>query len=96
MTGVSFSTGITIPRDDSLETGPTLIVKGERYITPRVSVRGLFGGSWNDVTGQGFTGTSRPIMLNGNVVYNWEGGKVYLYVTAWRRLVPLSLRRGAV
>jgi opacity protein-like surface antigen len=82
MTGVSFSTGITIPRDDSLETGPTLIVKGERYVTPRVSVRGLFGGSWNDVTGQGFTGTSRPIMLNGNVVYNWEGGKVHPYVTA--------------
>jgi Outer membrane protein beta-barrel domain len=81
MTGVSFSTGVTIPRDDSLQTGPTLIIKGERYVTPRVSVRGLFGGSWNDITGRGFAGTSTPITMNGNVVYNWEGGKVHPYVT---------------
>ncbi len=82
MTGIGFTMSAAIPTDGTLQTGPELAIKGERYVTPRVSVRGLFSGAWMDVTGHSFTGTVRPIKAIGNLVYNWEGGQVHPYVTA--------------
>ena len=81
MIGVGFSIGAAIPNDESFSTGLTTSVEAERYVTPRMSVRALFGGNWNDIVNRGFSGTTTPVRLNGNVVYNWEGGKVHPYVT---------------
>jgi hypothetical protein len=54
-------------------------VKG--YFTPRVSARAQFGGGWSDIFGHSFAGQVKPMVLLGNLVYNWEGGKVHPYVT---------------
>jgi hypothetical protein len=82
MVGVSFSLGASIPRDPLFANGPTMTVKAEGYVTPRVSLRGAFGGSWNDINGRGFEASSTPFMATGNVVYNWEGGKIHPFATA--------------
>lgn len=82
MVGFGLSMSAAIPTDGTLKTGPELAVKAEKYVTPRVSVRGLFSGAWMDVTGHSFTGTVRPVTAAGNLVYNWEGGQVHPYVTA--------------
>ena len=79
--GVGVSFGAAIPNDESFSTGLTTSVEAERYVTPRLSVRALFGGNWNDIVNRGFSGTTTPIRLNGNVVYNWEGGQVHPFVT---------------
>ena len=94
MVGVGVSFGAAIPNDESFNTGLTTSVEAERYVTPRLSVRALFGGNWNDIVNRGFSGTTTPVRLNGNVVYNWEGGKGPP-VRHWRRrLVPLPIQGG--
>jgi opacity protein-like surface antigen len=47
-----------------------------------VSIRGQFGAAWWDIVGQRFSGTVKPFYVDGNVVYNWEGGILHPYVTA--------------
>ena len=75
------SIGAAVPADPSLQNGIELSGNVENYLTPRVSIRGQLGGSWNDITGRNFSGTVTPIYIDGNVVYNWEGGNIHPYVT---------------
>jgi outer membrane protein with beta-barrel domain len=79
---VGGSLGVSLPADPSLDTGLDVAGTIEGYLTPRVSVRGQLGGAWWDITGRHFTGTVKPLYLDGNVVYNWEGGALHPYVTA--------------
>jgi opacity protein-like surface antigen len=75
------SVGAGLPADPSLDNGLDLAANLERYLTSRVSIRGQIGRDWWDVTGRHFTGTVGPLRLDGNVVYNWEGGAIHPYVT---------------
>ena len=61
--------------------GPDLTGNVESYLTRRVSVRAQVGGAWWDITGRGFTGSVRPIAFDGNVIYNFEGGRTHPYLT---------------
>ena len=72
----------SLPAEPSLEKGLGLAGSIEGYLTPRVSVRGQLGSAWWDITGRHFTGTVKPLYLDGNLVYNWEGGALHPYVTA--------------
>lgn len=76
------SVGGSISTDSSVDNGLELAANVEGYLTSRVSIRGQFGGSSWDFVGRGFSGSVKPIRLDGNVVYNWEGGAVHPYVTA--------------
>jgi len=82
MWAVGGSIGASLPTDPSLKNGLDVALTLEGYLTSRVSVRGQLGGSWWDITGRHFTGTVKPLRLDGNLVYNWEGGAVHPYVTA--------------
>ncbi|HEY1911695.1 MAG TPA: outer membrane beta-barrel protein [Vicinamibacterales bacterium] len=82
MWAVGGSIGATTPADPSLDNGLEVAGNVEGYLTSRLSIRGQLAGSSWDIVGRGFTGTVSPIRLDGNVVYNWEGGVVHPYVTA--------------
>jgi len=82
MWAVGGSVGVSVPADPSLDKGLDVAASVEGYLTSRVSVRGQLGGSWWDIVGRNFTGTVTPLRLDGNILYNWEGGKVHPYVTA--------------
>jgi hypothetical protein len=75
------SIGGSVPSDPSLGNGLELVGNVETYVTPRVSIRGQLGGGWSDIVGRGFTGTINPVFVDGNVVYNWEGGVWHPFVT---------------
>ena len=81
MWAVGGSVGAAAPMDAALQNGIDLAGNVERYLTPRVSVRGQIGTSWWDIQGHTFTGTIRPLFADANAVYNWEGGAVHPYVT---------------
>ena len=80
--GIDF--GFAIPHDDLLETGTFTSVSGEYYMTPRVSLKARFGGAWfeTDDDDVGFEEEVSPMHLTGNLVYNWERGKIHPYATA--------------
>jgi hypothetical protein len=82
MWAVGGSIGATAPADPSLDNGLEVAANLERYLTSRVSVRGQLGGSSWDIVGRGFAGAVKPVRLDGNLVYNWEGGVWHPYVTA--------------
>ena len=79
---VGGSFGVSVPSDPSLDKGLAAAVSLEGYLTSRVSVRGQLGGSWWDTVNRNVEGMVAPVQLDGNIVYNWEGGKVHPYVTA--------------
>jgi hypothetical protein len=81
MWAVGGSAGVAAPTDDSLSAGFDLAGNVEGYLTSRVSVRAQVSGAWWDIVGRGFTGTVSPFVFDGNLVYNWEGGKVHPFVT---------------
>jgi hypothetical protein len=70
------------PSDASLLDGPALTGNIEGYLTPRVSIRGQLSGTWWDITGRNFSGTVKPVIFDGNLVYNWEHGIWHPYATA--------------
>ncbi len=76
------SIGATIPTHPNLDNGLEVAGNVEGYLTPRLSVRGQLATAWWDVVGLRFGGTVRPVVLDGNLVYNWEGGAWHPYVTA--------------
>lgn len=76
--GVSF--GAAVPRDGSLDNGPILAGTLETYLTPRVSLRAQVGRAWWEVIPRPGSKV-KPLFVDGNVVYNWEGGVVHPYVT---------------
>jgi len=81
MWAVGGSIGPTTPSDASLDRGVDLIGNAEWYATSRLSLRGQLGGAHWDVLGRGFTGKVNPLYVDGNIVYNWEGGVIHPYVT---------------
>src|SRR5262245_57358848 len=81
MVGNGASFGAAPPIENSFKTGPALTANVEGYLTRRVSARAQVSGAWWDITGRGFTGSVKPLALDGNVVYNWEGGKIHPFVT---------------
>jgi hypothetical protein len=81
MWAVGGSIGPTTPSDASLDSGVDFVGNAEYYVTPRLSVRGQLGGARWDVIGRGFAGNVHPLYLDGNVVYNWEGGVIHPFVT---------------
>jgi opacity protein-like surface antigen len=81
MWGGGGSIGAAGPADDSLQNGLDVSGNLERYLTPRLSIRGQAGLTSWDVQQRGFTGTIMPFYADANLVYNWEGGAVHPYVT---------------
>src|SRR5438105_2282388 len=82
MVGIGASIGADIPADPALDKGLDVAGTIEGYLTSRVSVRGQVGAAWWDIVGHSFVGTVKPVYVDGNIVYNWEGGAVHPYVTA--------------
>jgi outer membrane protein with beta-barrel domain len=81
MWAIGGSIGAGLPSDPSLSNGLNLTGNIERYVTPRISIRGQLGGEWSDIVNRGFAGTLSPVFVDGNVTYNWEGGIWHPYVT---------------
>jgi opacity protein-like surface antigen len=81
MWAIGGSLGGGIPQDASLGSGVDLAGNIEAYLSPRVSIRGQLGGASNDIVNRGFAGTISPVYVDGNLVYNWEGGVWHPYVT---------------
>jgi len=81
MWAIGGSIGGGAPSDPSLSGGIDVAGNIERYLTPRISIRGQLGGEWSDIVNRGFTGTVSPVFVDGNVVYNWEGGVWHPFVT---------------
>jgi opacity protein-like surface antigen len=71
--------GAAMPSNAGLDNGFELTGSLERYLSPRVSIRGLLGAAWLEPTFR--SGTLTPLFVTGNAVYNWEGGAVHPYVT---------------
>ena len=78
---VGVDAGAFIPNEDQLDNALILSTLIEYYVTPRVSLRTVFG-----LTDPGFAGGSpdslRQIPLRADVNYNWEGGKWHPFVGA--------------
>ncbi len=82
MVGIGGSVGVSVPTDDRVKAGPFVAGNIEGYLTPRVSIQGQVGAAWQDLhSGQPFSGTIKPLWIDANIVYNWEGGKWHPYVT---------------
>jgi hypothetical protein len=82
MTAVGVSIGGSLASDASLSNGLEIAGNIETYLSPRVSLRGQVAWTTWDIVGRGFTGSVRPLVFDGNVVYNWEGGAWHPYATA--------------
>ena len=79
MGAIGVSIGAALPTESNLENGLALAGNLEGYVTRRVSIRAQVGTAWLDFTGA--SATARPFFLDGNIVYNWEGGQWHPYVT---------------
>jgi hypothetical protein len=79
MAAVGASVGVALPTEPNLENGFELAGNLESYLTPRVSIRAQLGTAWLDFLGGG--ATAKPLFVDGNIVYNWEGGQWHPYVT---------------
>src|SRR6266511_1429174 len=78
---VGAAIGETATNSQFLSNGLELAGTVERFITPRVSIRGEIGTAWWDIVGLSYAGTLQPVFIVGNVVYNWKSGDWQPYVT---------------
>lgn len=80
-TAVGVDAGVFIPKADDLDDAFIINALLEYYVTPRVSLRTMFG-----LTDPSFaresTDSLRQIPLRLDVNYNWEGGKWHPFVGA--------------
>src|SRR5436190_1951625 len=81
MVAVGVQLTAAVPTEPALKNGFDVVGNVEGYLSRRVSVRGSVSGAWLDIFGHGFDGTVKPVAINGNLVYNWEGGAWHPYVT---------------
>ena len=81
MFAVGVQVGASLPSEPFFTNGFDLAASAEGYFTPRVSVRGQLRGSWWDIFGHTYSGSVDPVVLDGNLVYNFERGKWHPYVT---------------
>src|SRR5437762_274560 len=93
MGSIGASIGAALPTETNLENGLELAGNLEGYLTPRVSIRGQVGTAWLDFTGG--AATARPLFVDGNVVYNWEGGQWHPYVTGGIGYYRYHVTRGS-
>jgi Outer membrane protein beta-barrel domain len=93
MGAVGASIGAVLPTERNLENGLELAGNLEGYLTPRVSIRAQLGTAWMDFTGGGTT--VRPLFVDGNIVYNWEGGQWHPYVTGGVGFYRYHVKRGS-
>src|SRR5262245_54208000 len=77
MWAISGSIGAAAPSDPSLEAGLQLAGTIERYLSPRLSIRGQGGASWWDIQDRNFAGSITPVFFDANLVYNWERGNLH-------------------
>lgn len=82
MSAVGVSLGVSGPGDDRLDNGLVLAAWAERYMTRRVSFRGMVSGNWWGVIEGPEDDAVSPIAAKVNLVYNWERGKWHPYATA--------------
>jgi opacity protein-like surface antigen len=95
MIGVGASVATSWPGDPSFTGGLSLAANAEGYLTRRVSIRGQVNGAWWDIQGRGFNGTTSPLALDANVVYNFEGGRIHPFVTGGVGLYRYRFEEGA-
>ena len=80
-TAIGVDAGVFVPRNDQLDKAPIVSTLLEYYLTPRVSLRTMFG-----LTDPGLARESadslRQVPLRLDVNYNWEGGKWHPFVGA--------------
>jgi hypothetical protein len=81
MFAVGMQVGASLPNEPFFTNGFDLAASVEGYFTPRVSARGQLSGAWWDIFGHSYTGSVDPVVLDGNLVYNFERGKWHPYVT---------------
>jgi opacity protein-like surface antigen len=78
---VGVDAGAYVPNEDQLDNALILSALLEYYVTPRVSLRTMFG-----LTDPSFAGGSpdslRQIPLRADMNYNWEGGKWHPFIGA--------------
>ena len=91
MSAVGADVGVLFP-DEAFEPALTLDAFGEYYLTPRLSLRGLFGWANPGVEGQ-TEDHFRQVKLLFNAVYNWEGGAWHPFVTAGAGAYFVRLKR---
>jgi hypothetical protein len=78
---VSFNVGFANAFDDHFEdVAPIYTGTFEYFTTPRLSWRGLIGVTSFDADLGGSVSVDSTF-VNGNVVYNWEKGRIHPYVT---------------
>jgi opacity protein-like surface antigen len=94
MIGIGGSFATSWPGDPSFAQGLTMAGNGEAYFTRRVSLRVQVSGSWWDIQNRGFDGDAKPIAYEGNVVYNFEGGRTHPYVTGGVGLYDYRFHEG--
>jgi hypothetical protein len=79
---ISFNAGFANAFDNTFDDVESVFTGTvEYYTTPRVSWRGLLGVTSFDSDFPGSPSVDTTF-VNGNIVYNWEGGKIHPYVTA--------------
>jgi hypothetical protein len=94
MTAIGGWIGAALPRDPGLTNGLELAATIEQYVTPRVSVRGEIGAAFLETHLRGFNADVRPLFVDGDVVYNWEGGAWHPYVEGGLGLEHYTLKTG--
>ena len=77
---VGVDAGVFVPNVDQLDNALILNALLEYYVTPRVSLRTMFG--LTDPSFGGSPDSLRQIPLRADVNYNWEGGKWHPFVGA--------------
>ena len=78
---ISASVGGAVPGEDAFKSGWSLNVSGERYFTPRLSLRAQVGGTWWDISGVDEPASASPVAAIGNLAYNWQRGRFRPYAT---------------
>ncbi len=96
MGAIGLKLGVALPNETFFTNGLDLGASVEGYITPRVSLRGQLSGAWWDITGHSYTGSVNPIVLDGNIVYNFEHGVWHPYVTAGGGMYHYRFTEGTI
>lgn len=79
--GVGADVGLFMPHQDGMSTGPAIDGFFEHYMSARDSLRLEVG--WANPHNSGDDNFSmRQVDVAGNLIHNWEGGKVHPYVGA--------------
>jgi hypothetical protein len=76
------SLGVAIPGEKLFGSGATLTIFGEKYLTPRLSVRGQLMTAWWKIDELDTEASASPLALGANLIYNWDRGRWHPYASA--------------